>query len=141
MKKDLHDLLYTIWIDTKTAMIMRDEPEGTHHYELLHNEHLTPRRFDGETTNKTGILGKTQDREKHDQQRHNQQLKKWVKEVAHKIRYAHTVHILGSGDVRHQLQQMIEDNKELRNIVITNASCRKLSPQKFAEIARENLVA
>lgn len=140
MKKDLHDLLYTIWIDKKTAMLMRDEPNGTHHFEVMHNESANRVRFEGEKTNKTGILGKVEVRQVQAQNKENQELLHWVKEVAHKIRYAHTIHILGSGTVRHLLQNEIEENKELHNIVITNSACKKLSTEEFQELAKENLV-
>lgn len=140
MKKDLHDLIYTIWIDGKTAMMISDEPHGTHHIELFRNEHAGRDRFGGETTDKTGIPGKTEDRQLHDQNRKNGQLQAWVKEVAHKVRYARTIHILGSGDVRHLLQNEIESDKTLRDVIITNAACKKLSQAEFEEIARENLV-
>ena len=138
MKKDLHNLIYTIWVDGKTAMIMRDEPHGTQHTELVRNEEAGRERFGGETTDKTGILGKSEDRQTHVQNRENQQLLKWVKEVAHKVRYARAVHILGSGDVRHLLQNEIESDKELRDITITNAACRKLSENEFKAMALEN---
>ena len=137
MKKDLHDLIYTIWIDKKTAMIMRDEPKGTHHFEVMHNEAGERERFKGETTNKTGILGKTKDRQPQAQHKENQELLHWVKEISHKLRYAQTVHILGSGTVRHLLQNEIEQNKELLNITITNSACRKLTAEEFQERSRE----
>lgn len=140
MKKDLHDLLYTIWIDGKTAMLMRDEPQGVHHFEILHNEHAGKERFEGETTDKTGILGKTEGRQEKVQHKHNQELLDWVREVAHKVRYAHTIHILGSGDVRHLLQNEIEANKELHDIIINNSACKKLSTEEFLALAKENLV-
>lgn len=140
MKKDLHDLLFTIWIDGRTAMIMRDEPEGAHHYEVMHNEDAGRVRFKGETTDKTGMLGSVEDHQSKDQHRKNENLLKWAKEVAHKVRYAHTIHILGSGDVRHLLQNEIEANKELHDIVITNAACRKLTREEFEAIAKENVV-
>jgi hypothetical protein len=107
---------------------------------VLHNEESGRVRFQGETTDKTGNLGSVEDHQSKDQHRENAILLKWVKEVAHKVRYAHTVHILGSGDVRHLLQNEIESNKELKDIVITNAACRKLTREEFEAIAKENVV-
>jgi hypothetical protein len=49
------------------------------------------------------------------------------------------VHILGSGTVRHLLQNEIEQNKELLNITITNSACRKLTAVEFQERSREML--
>jgi hypothetical protein len=138
MKKDLHDLLYAIWIDGRTAMIIREEPHGTHHFEIVHNEFEVRDRFEGETDDKTGLFGATISRQKHDQNRENEHLKKFVKEVAHRVRYANTIHILGSGDTRFALQHEIENQKELGNITITNSACKKLTRQEF-EMETEKL--
>lgn len=138
MKKDLHDLLYSIWIDGSLAMMIREEPHGTRHFEIIHNEYAGRERFPGETDHKTGLFGATISRERKDQNREQEQLHKFVMEVAHKIRYAHTIHIMGPGETRHHLQREIEDNKELRNIVITNSACRKMTRAEF-EKETENL--
>ncbi len=138
MKKDLHDLLYSIWIDSRTAMIIRDEPHGTHHFEVIHNEYETRDRFPGETDDKTGLFGATVPRQLHDQNRENEHMKKFIKEVANKVRYAHTVHIMGSGDTRFLLQNEIESQKDLANIIITNSACKKLGRREF-ELETEKL--
>jgi hypothetical protein len=138
MKKGLHDLLYCIWIDGRSAMIIRDEPQGTHHFEVIHNEYETRERFPGETDDKTGLFGASISREKHDQNRDNEHVKKFIKEVAHKVRYAHTIHIMGSGGTRFELQNEIENQKELANVIITNSACKKLSRREF-ELEAEKL--
>ena len=109
MKKDVHDLLYTVWIDEETAMINRDEPEGLHHFEIVHN--------------------------------HNTNSLDWAKEISHKLRYAHIIHIMGTGNTRQQLQKEIENDKTLEDIIITNSSKRKITLEQFETIARENLTA
>jgi len=109
MKKDVHDLLYTVWLDEEIAMINRDEPEGLHHFEILHNE-------------KSDIL-------------------LWAREVAHKLRYAHTIHIMGIGDTRQLLQHEIENDKNLMDIIITNSLQRKMTKEQFQDIAKTNLVS
>jgi hypothetical protein len=138
MKKDHHDLLYSIWIDSRTAMIIRDEPHGTHHFEVIHNEYDAQDRFEGETDDKTGLFGATISRQLHDQNRGHEHIKKFIKEVAHKVRYAHTVHIMGSGETRFALQNEIESQKDLANIIITNSACKKLTRQEF-EMEAEKL--
>jgi hypothetical protein len=138
MKKNLHDLLYSVWIDSRTAMIIREEPHGTRHFEVHHNEFQNLDRFNGETDDKTGLFGVSINREKKDQHRENEHLRKFVKEVAAKIRYAHSINILGSGDTRHLLQNEIEGNKELRDYSLTNAAFRKLDRREF-ELETEKL--
>lgn len=36
MKKDLHDLIYNVWINHNQAMFTRDEPGQLHHEEKLY---------------------------------------------------------------------------------------------------------
>lgn len=131
MKKDLHDLLYAVWIDGRTAMIMRDEPNMVHHFEILHNENAGRERIEGETSDKTRLFSTTLNNESKHQNRENNELQIWAKAVAAKIRYAHSVYIMGSGEARHILQQEIENQKGLTDIIITNSSCRKLSREAF----------
>ncbi len=138
MKKDLHDLLYSIWIDSRTAMIIWEEPHGTRHFEVVHAEFSEFERFKGETHDKTGLFGATINRERKDQHRENEHLLKFVKEVADKVRYAHIIYILGSGDTRYLLQNEIESNKELRDFSITNSAFRKVDRREF-EIETEKL--
>lgn len=63
MKKAANQTIYTIWIDRKHAMVMKattqDEPEFIEIKSGAGRE-----RFDGETTNKTGMLGTTLDWQK-----------------------------------------------------------------------------
>ena len=131
MKKDLHDLIYAVWIDGRTAMIMRDEPGKLHHFEVMHNEDSGRVRFDGETTDKTGLFGTTINNESKHQKRENNELLNWVRSVASRIRYACTIHIMGSGETRHLLQNEIENQKGLTDIVITNTACKKNEPGSF----------
>lgn len=135
MKKDLHDLLFAIWIDSQKAMIIRDEPGGTHHYEVIQNENIIE-QFPGEKTDKTGLFGTTLNNELHDQNREHEYLKKFIKEVAHKVRYAHTIYIMGPGETRHLLQNELEEHKDLENIIIQNSPAEKMSREEFEKEAK-----
>ena len=139
MKKDLHDLLFAIWIDSQKAMIIRDEPGGTHHYELMQNEH-TEEHFSGEKTDKTGLFGTTLNNELHDQNRAHGYLLKFIKEVAHKVRYAHTIYIMGPGETRHLLQNELEEHKDLGNIIIQNSPADKMTREEFEKEAKSLFV-
>lgn len=140
MKKDLHDLLFAIWIDSRKAMIIRDEPGGMHHYEIVYNQHRSNEHFQGEKTDKTGLFGTTLNNEIHDQNREHEYMKKFIKEIAHKVRYAHTIYILGSGETRHKLQNELESDNELKNVIIRNSAAEHLSKEQF-EIAAKALFA
>jgi hypothetical protein len=136
MKKDRHDLQFAIWIDSQKAMVIWDEPGGTHHLEVLHNELPAKERFDGEGTNKTGLFRTTLNGESHQQNRENEFLRKFVKSVAAKVRYAHTIYIMGSGNTRHLLQHELEGNKDLRNIILQNTPANHLTADEFEREAR-----
>ncbi|MFN5762014.1 MAG: hypothetical protein ACK43L_04720 [Sphingobacteriales bacterium] len=135
MKKGLHDLLFAIWIDSQKAMIIRDEPGGVYHYELIQNE-LSKERFPGEKTDKTGLFGTTLNNESHDQNRENEHLKKFIKQVANNIRYANTIYIMGPGDTRHLLQNELEGHKDLEKIIIQNSPAEKMDKDAFERKAR-----
>lgn len=139
MKKDLHDLLFAIWIDSQKAMIIREEPGGTHHYEIVHNEWVKE-HFPGEKTDKTGLFGTTLNNEWHDQNRENEYLLKFIKEVAHNVRYAHTIYILGPGQTRHLLQNELEAHKDLGNVIIQNSPAEQMSREAF-EMEAKSLFA
>lgn len=131
MKKNLHQLSCSIWIDEQKAMIIREEPQGVRQYETVNNPNAGRARMAGEHPAKPSYLGETMNREKHDQNRKNNELERFVKEVASHIRYATTVDIMGPGQTRHKLQREIEANKDQHNIVITNTPCRKLNREDF----------
>jgi hypothetical protein len=135
MKKGLHDLLFAIWIDNQKAMIIRDEPGGVYHYELIQNEH-SKEHFPGEKTDKTGLFGTTLNNESHDQNRENEHLKKFIKQVANNIRYANTIYIMGPGDTRHLLQNELEGHKDLEKIIIQNSPAEKMDKDAFERKAR-----
>jgi hypothetical protein len=65
-------------------------------------------------------------------------MRKFIREVAHKVRYAEMIYIMGPGETRFELQNEIENNKELRNIAITNSACEKMTRAEF-EKETENL--
>lgn len=136
MKKDLHDLQFAIWIDSQKAMVIWDEPGGPHHLEILHNELPARERFEGEETNKTGLFRTTLNDESHRQNRENEYLQNFVENVAAKVRYAHTIYIIGPGDTRYLLQNELEGHKDLRNITLHNAPAHHLTAEEFEREAR-----
>lgn len=136
MKKDLHVLQFAIWIDSQKAMVIWDEPGGPHHLEILHNELPSRERFEGETSTKTGLFGMILNHETHQQNRKNEYLQKFVENVAAKVRYAHTIYIIGPGDTRYLLQNELEGHKDLRNITLHNAPAHHLTAEEFEREAR-----
>lgn len=131
MKKNLHHLSCSVWIDEQKAMIIREEPQGVPQYETVKNPNAGRARMAGEHPAKPSYLGETMNREKHNQNRKNNELEKFVREVASHIRYATTVDIMGPGQTRHKLQEVLEANKDLSNRSITNKPCRRMSREEF----------
>lgn len=130
-KKDPHNLRYAIWIDGRSAQLIRQQPKGKKEFLIFRNDRTGQTRFDGEESDKTRLFGATISRQSHHQNQQNENLHKFVKNVANEVQYAHIVHILGSGDTRHLLQREIEDKKDLHHIILTNSACRKLDQTEF----------
>lgn len=135
MKKNLHNLLFAIWIDSQMAMIIREEPGKSHHLEILKNEHRKE-HFPGEQSDKTGLFGISLNNELHDQNRAHEQIKKFVKEIAQQVRYANTIYIMGPGETRHLLQNELESHKDLQNVIIQNSPAKKMDSKTFEREAK-----
>lgn len=88
-------------------------------------------RFNGETTNKTGMLGTTLDREKKTQEKENNQVQQFLKKLMAEFQYAKEMLILGSGDTRYELQNAIEKNKILQGVKINKRAFRKVTKREL----------
>lgn len=88
-------------------------------------------RFNGETTNKTGMLGTTLDREKKTQEKENNQVQQFLKKLMAEFQYAKEILILGSGDTRYELQNAIEKNKILQGVKINKRAFRKVTKREL----------
>lgn len=88
-------------------------------------------RFNGETTNKTGMLGTTLNWEKKTQEKENNQVQQFLKKLMAEFQYAKEILILGSGDTRYELQNAIEKNKILQGVKINKRAFRKVTKREL----------
>jgi hypothetical protein len=126
MKTSANVNRYGVWIDRKHAMIIRINPDGNQQFtEILSGlGHRT--RFQGETTNKTGMLGTTISWQKKAQAKENNEMRKFILKVVDALEHANAILILGSADTRFELQNTIEKNKQMTGAWIENRAEMKM---------------
>ena len=131
MKKAANQTLYTVWIDRKHAMIMKTTEQGAPTYSELKSSAGARERFNGETTNKTGMLGTSISWEKKKQEKENNHVHQFLKKVMEEFQQAKEILILGSGDTRYELQNAIEKNKALNGVKVSNRASRKITRREL----------
>jgi hypothetical protein len=88
-------------------------------------------RFNGEESNKTGMLGTTIDWQKKMQEKENNQVQQFLKKVIDQLQHAKEILILGSGDTRYELQNAIEKCKMLQGVPVKNRAFRKITKREL----------
>ena len=130
MKKSSNQTIYAIWIDRKHAMLMKAKTEGEPEFIEIKSG-AGRERFDGETTNKTGMLGTSLDWQKKMQERENNHVQQFLKKVVDQIQQPKEILILGSGDTRYELQNLIEKSKSLKDVPLKNRAFRKITKREL----------
>jgi len=130
MKKSPNQIIYAIWIDRKHAMVMKTTTQGEPEFIEIKSG-AGRERFSGETTNKTGMLGTSIDWQKKMQEKENNHVQQFLKNVMAEIQHAKEILILGSGDTRYELQNAIEKNKLLQGIPLKNRAFRKITKREL----------
>ncbi len=130
MKKSANQTIYAIWIDRKHAMVMKTTTQGEPEFIEIKSG-AGRERFSGETTNKTGMLGTSIDWQKKMQEKENNHVQQFLKNVVAEIQHAKEILILGSGDTRYELQNVIEKNKLLQGIPLKNRAFRKITKREL----------
>jgi hypothetical protein len=131
MKKSNNHYRYAVWIDRKHAMILKSGSVSSAAYLEIASDVISHERFEGEKTNKTGMLGISLAPEKRIQAKANNQLQQFVKKVASEIKNANAILILGSGETRFELQHAIQKNKLLNGVWLENKPCKKITRREL----------
>ncbi len=131
MKKSNNHYRYAVWIDRRHAMILKSGSDSSAAYSEIASDVATHDRFEGEKTNKTGMLGISLAPEKRIQAKANNQLHHFVKKVASDLKNANAILILGSGETRFELQHAIQKNKQLNGVWMENKPCKKISRREL----------
>jgi hypothetical protein len=130
MKKSANQTIYAIWIDRKHAMVMKATTQGEPEFIELKSG-AGRERFNGEESNKTGMLGTTIDWQKKMQEKENNQVQQFLKKVIDQLQHAKEILILGSGDTRYELQNAIEKCKMLQGVPVKNRAFRKITKREL----------
>ena len=131
MKKSNAQNLYAIWIDRRHAMILNSGPNSNASYMEVESDIVKRERFEGEKTNKTGMLGIYLSPEKRVQSRANNQVLQYVKKVVALLENANAILILGSGETRFDLQHAIQKSKQFQGVSIENKACKKITRREL----------
>jgi hypothetical protein len=111
-------------------MLMKAKTEGEPEYIEIKSG-AGRERFDGESTNKTGMLGTSLDWQKKMQEKENNHVQQFLKKVIDQLQHTKEILILGSGDTRYELQNAIEKNKLLQGIPLKNRAFRKITKREL----------
>ncbi|MFN4977944.1 MAG: hypothetical protein ACK5F9_08520 [Bacteroidota bacterium] len=131
MKKTQQQNRFGIWIDKKQATIIKVAPDGSKDYIKVKSHVPFMERFKGETTSKTGLFGTTLSREKKLQEKQNNSVHHFIKEVVSNLDHANAILILGSGDTRFELQNAIDKSKSMNGVWVENKPSPKIPIRKI----------
>jgi hypothetical protein len=122
---------YGIWIDRSRALLCRRDRNGFFISQDIPSGVETHPRFHGEGTDKTGMMGRTINRQKKDQGHIEHDTHQFLRKVAEFIIEPAHVTILGSGDLRFELQKELERRKEFKGIPLENRASEKITMQEL----------
>ena len=122
---------YAIWIDKRKAMILKTGADTEPTFVEIESNVSRPEHFEGEQTNKTGLFRTTLSRQKHTQERTNKYITEYVTKVANEIKEANAILILGSGETRFELQNLLNKRKNNNGAWIENRAAQKLTKREL----------
>ena len=135
MKKDTRTNRYGIWVDHKKAVVLCLDGENRLTHETFKSGLDIPRRFDGETTDKTGLFGHTLNRQTRDQRKSTRDFQAFIKDVVGRLEKVNAVLLMGPGDARHVLENEVGRRKSLGGIWLENRAADKMTiPQLRAAV-------
>jgi hypothetical protein len=134
MKKIIEKNHYGVWIDTERARICKRDKTGTFSSEEVHSGVETHPRFAGEQTDKTGLFGRTINRQRKDQGHLNHDLHAFLRKVADRLIEPGSVLIMGPAQVRFDLQNELERRKEFKGVPTENKASELLSAEQLLRL-------
>lgn len=125
MKKAYNLTQYGVFIDHSKAYVVGIDEKNELSAET-YKAPLVNLHFAGEKTNKTGALGRTIDRQRKDQQRHQMEFQKFCKMITEKLKRANQIYVFGPSDAKFTLRKEIEEQKTLKGIYLKLATTDKM---------------
>jgi hypothetical protein len=118
---------YGIWIDRSHALLCRRDRNGFFTTDDMASGMEMHQRYHGEGSDKTGMLGRTLTRQKKDQGHIDHEMHIFLRRVADFIVDPAHVTIVGSGDLRFELQKELERRKEFKDLPMENHASEKIT--------------
>lgn len=129
---------YGIWIDHKNAFIISFINEVMH-TDRIRSGISTRIRFKGEGTDKTGMFGQTETRERQKQNKFEENLKKYLEMVIKKIEPdADAIFIMGPADSKIELQKMIAGIKSFQECYVVTEPADKMTFKQMVDKIRDH---
>lgn len=111
MKKNAKPLMqHAVYIDHEKAFVMQVQEDGT----LIEETLSAPephQHFSGETSTKTGMMGRTINRQKKMQDHENELFNKFCKSIFDKLQHSSSVLIFGPAEAKLNLKQCWTNSK------------------------------
>ena len=123
---------YAVWIDKRKAMIMKSLAGGETTYLEIASNVSRPERFKGEETNKTGLFRTTLSNERRMQERENNYITEYVMKVVNELKEPNAILILGAGETRYELLNLLNKSKNIHDVWIENRASKPLSKRDLA---------
>lgn len=123
---------YGIWIDHEKAFLFRVNAEKIESMEALTSE-VQPRHHSGVNDNEHSTLS---NQSKHNERRNNQ-LDHFMKEILQKIHDADEILIFGPANVKNTLHNTIKETKSMSRVLVTVTVADKLTENQMRESVRD----
>ncbi len=139
MKKvSKHIVNYAVWIDHKKAIIVSRDKKGVATSETLNSAIESHERFKGETSNKSRTFDTTLDIGKKMQNRENDQMHHFCKEIlTHIPASAAFVLITGPSEAKYELHKAFSKKKVLSHIRVEMKTTAKLTADALGLLLKE----
>jgi hypothetical protein len=135
MKKSTKTNRYGIWVDHKKAVVVCIDGEDRLSHETLKSGLDIPRRFAGETTDKTGLFGYTLDRQTKEQRKTEREFHSFIKGVVGSLENVNAILLMGPGNARHHFENEVGRRKTLGGVWLENRAADKMTiPQLRAAV-------
>jgi hypothetical protein len=118
---------WVVWIDHRKAILMHPDGEGHLTHEEIESGLGDHVRYHGEGSDKSGLFGHSFDNQSQDQAREREHFNSFLRLVVQHMDHVGSIRILGPGQARFALQHMIETEKTLKDVPVSNEAADRMT--------------
>lgn len=118
---------WVVWIDQRKAILLHTDESGRLIDEEISSGLGEQDRYSGEGSDKTGLFGHSFDNQSKDQARTREHFNSFLRRVVRHMDHAGSIRIMGPGQARFDLQHMIEADKSLKNVPVSNQAADQMT--------------